>query len=87
MNEAKHCQSCGMPMGETNEMYGLNSDGSKSEDYCSYCYENGKFTMNGNMEQMIEICIPFMVEEGMDADESRKILVDMLPNLKRWKNN
>ena len=27
--EEKHCQSCGMPMGVTNEMYGTNADKNK----------------------------------------------------------
>lgn len=25
----KYCQSCAMPMGDTDEMYGTNSDGTK----------------------------------------------------------
>lgn len=28
MNE-KYCQSCGMPMGNTDELYGTNADGKK----------------------------------------------------------
>ena len=41
MNQ-KFCQCCGMPMGDTNELYGTNADGSKNEEYCKYCFENGK---------------------------------------------
>ena len=32
-----------MPMGDTNKLYGTNADGSKNEDYCKYCFENGKY--------------------------------------------
>lgn len=46
--EEKYCQSCAMPMGETDEMYGTNSDGTKNLDYCKYCYQNGKFTADCN---------------------------------------
>ena len=33
--EERNCQSCGMPMGPTDELYGTETDGSKSKDYCS----------------------------------------------------
>ena len=42
--EEKYCQSCGMPMGNTGEFYGTNADGSKNTEYCSYCFDSGKFT-------------------------------------------
>ena len=50
--EQKFCQSCGMPM--TNETLGTNADGSRNDDYCIYCYKDGKFTQDMTMEQMIE---------------------------------
>ncbi|MCL2549467.1 MAG: zinc ribbon domain-containing protein [Methanimicrococcus sp.] len=85
--EEKHCQSCGMPMGATDEMYGTNADGKKSTDYCSYCFENGAFTSDCTMEEMIEICISFMpaAEYGMSEDEARKMMREFFPMLKRWK--
>lgn len=55
--EQKFCQSCGMPLVEGN--IGTNSDGSRSEDYCGYCYQNGDFTLDVNMNQMIEFCLQF----------------------------
>ena len=39
--EMKFCQSCGMPL--TEDVLGTNADGSKNEDYCMYCYRDGKF--------------------------------------------
>ena len=81
------CQCCGMPMGETNEMYGSNADGSTNEDYCSYCYENGAFTFQGTMEEMIETCVPHMVSAnpGMSEEEARSGMMEWFPTLKRWK--
>ena len=67
------CQCCGMPMGDTDELFGTNADGSKNEEYCRYCFENGKFTFDGTMEEMIEV-------------EARKIMLEWFPTLKRWKN-
>lgn len=85
MNE-KYCQSCGMPMGPTDEHYGTEQNGSKSPDYCTYCYQNGAFTFEGSVEEMIEICIPPMVEHnpGMTEQVAREMMTKFLPMLKRW---
>ena len=52
--EMKFCQSCGMPLSP--EVLGTNADGSKNEDYCMYCYKDGKFLQECTMDQMIEHC-------------------------------
>lgn len=84
--EERYCQSCGMPMGPTDELYGTNKDGSKSEDYCQYCYDKGTFTFNGSMDEMIEICVPHMIREGsMDEQTARSMMQQFFPTLKRWK--
>ncbi len=87
--EERYCQSCGMPMGETDEMFGTNKDGSKNEDYCKYCFENGAFTQNCTMDEMIEVCVPHIASEnsGMSEDEARKMMKEFFPTLKRWKQH
>lgn len=82
----KYCQCCGMPMGDTDEMYGTNLDGSKSTDYCKFCFENGAFTFNGTMEEMIEICVPHVVSanSNMSEDDARKMMREWFPTLKHW---
>lgn len=82
----KYCQSCGMPMGETDELYGTEADGSKNHDYCSYCYDKGSFTADCTMEEMIEFCIPHMAnaDSGMSPEEARKMMLQFFPALKRW---
>jgi hypothetical protein len=40
----KNCQSCGMPMNKDKAGGGTNGDGSKSNMYCSHCYQEGNFT-------------------------------------------
>lgn len=84
----KYCQSCAMPMGDTDEMYGTNSDGTKNDDYCKYCYMGGKFTADISMAEMIEICVPHMVSanSGMSEAQARKMMREYFPKLKRWKN-
>ena len=85
--EQKFCQSCGMPMGEDDEMYGTEKNGGKNGDYCKYCYEDGAFTFQGSMEEMIEICVQPMVDNspGMTPEAAREMMRKFFPALKRWK--
>lgn len=88
MNE-RYCQSCGMPMGGTDEMNGTNTDGSKNAEYCSYCYADGKFTAACTMDEMIEFCVPTMADgnAGMSEDAARSMMQEFFPKLKRWQKN
>lgn len=88
MEVVKYCQSCGMPLGNTDELYGTNTDGSKNEEYCCYCYENGEFTSDMSMEEMIEFCIqPLMASvEGLTEAGAREMMEEYFPKLKRWEN-
>ena len=85
--EERHCQSCGMPMGATNEWCGTFADGNKAADYCKHCFENGAFTNNCTMDEMIEICVPHLVSAvpGMNEDGARNMMRELFPTLKRWK--
>jgi hypothetical protein len=82
----KNCQSCGMPMKRDEKGGGTNADGSKSQTYCSHCYQNGKFTS------------PDITVDEMKARVKEKIksfgfpgfLAGMftrnIPKLERWAN-
>ncbi len=86
--EERYCQSCGMPMGPTDQLYGTEESGGKSADYCKYCYEEGKFTFHGGMEEMIEFCVKPMAENnpGMTEAEARGMMKKFFPMLKRWRD-
>jgi hypothetical protein len=81
------CESCGMPMGETNEMYGTESNGSKSVDFCKHCYVNGAFTNpNLTLQEQIESVAVVMVRDfGFSPEDAREQCNQGIPNLKRWK--
>ncbi len=87
--EMKFCQSCGMPL--TDEILGTNVDESKNEDYCIYCYKDGKFTQDCTMDEMIEFCAQFVDEvnknmpKPMTRDEYKDMMRQYFPMLKRWK--
>ena len=50
---AGYCQSCGMALTRDGER-GTEADGSRSEAYCTYCYQQGRFLQNVTMEEMAE---------------------------------
>lgn len=91
MSDYPICQSCGMPL-ETTEQMGTESDGSRSQKYCTYCYQNGAFVNDITLDEMIENNLKYLKEwnnetgKSFTADEARKELQAYLPTLERWKN-
>ena len=87
MEHAKICQSCGAAMdGEVTP--GTNADGSMSDTYCCYCYQNGAFEdPNATLEETVEVCIPYAIEAGeaRTPEDARVLLREHLSQLKRWK--
>ena len=81
----KICQSCSMPI-ESNDLLGKNKDGSVNNDYCKYCYDNGEFIDNVNMDEYIEMCSQYGNQAGMTNDEMKKYCTMLFPTLKRWSN-
>ena len=78
------CQSCGMPM-EKPEDFGTNADGTRSNDYCQFCFQNGKFTdPNITMEQMIDKVAGFAKQMKMSEEQAREMAKTFIPKLKRW---
>lgn len=82
--DMKFCQSCSMPMNTPDAKYGTEADGSLSQDYCSYCYENGHFNTEETMEQMVEACVPYVRDQYKSDDEARAAMMAFFPQLKRW---
>jgi len=67
-------------------MKGTNEDESKSEEYCTYCFQNGKFTFDGSLEEFIEMQVKIVAEKmNIPEDKARKMGNAFLPKLKRWK--
>lgn len=85
----KFCQSCGMPLNDG--IKGTNADGSRNEDYCIYCYKDGKFTQDMTMEQMIDFCAQFTDQMNehtgwnLTPEQAKEQMRQFFPHLKRWK--
>ena len=76
------CQCCGMPLEDS--MMSREKDGAINEDYCQWCYAEGAYTYS-NMDDLIEICIPHMTEQGFSEEQARAYMQEMLPKLDYWK--
>lgn len=86
MEERIFCQSCGMPM-EKEEDFGTERDGGKSPDYCTYCYQQGAFTADITMEEMIDFNLRFNENNGFPLgtqEEARRGMLEYMPKMKRW---
>ena len=84
----KFCQSCGMPMTKDPARGGTNADGSKSPDYCSYCFQNGTFTSPEiqTATEMQKFCIGKLKEMGTPGFMAW-FFTRSIPRLKRWRKN
>lgn len=89
MNE-QVCQSCGMNLKAPRD-FGANADGTPSREYCHYCYQNGVFTRDATMEEMLETNLEYLdhwneeTGNNLTIEQARPLLRDFLSTLKRWK--
>jgi hypothetical protein len=85
----KICQSCGMPLDQDPGKGGTNADKSLSEDYCSFCYSDGRFLDEGiTLREKIEKNIRIAVEKmNIPESRARQMAESLLPTLGRWKNS
>ena len=78
------CQCCGMPLEDN--ILGRNQDGTLNEDYCQWCLADGAFTYS-DMDELIDVCVPHMVEQGFTAEQARAYMKQKLPELDHWKRS
>jgi len=84
----KQCQSCGMPLHtkKAGDCRGTEADGTKSEKWCSLCYQNGAFVgPDCTLEEMKEIVDNALKENG-SGKLFRWMAAKQLPKLERWKS-
>ena len=69
------------------EMFGTNSDGSKTEEFCTYCFQNGKFTAPDiTVQEMIDKCVSIMNQQKiMPEEQARDLMTKTIPYLNRWR--
>lgn len=68
------------------EMMGTEKDGSKSKEYCSYCYQNGTFVSpNMKLDEMKSLVKEQMEKRKIDS-KTIDMAISSLPHLKRWRS-
>ena len=77
------CQCCGMPLTE-DENISREPDRSFNEDYCKWCYTDGKFTYVSK-DDLLDFLMGHMPNpEGLAEDERRKQYDGWLSQLSYW---
>ena len=91
MDTPLFCQSCGMQMTAT-EHFGTNKDLTANKEYCCYCFDEGNFTEELSMEEMMERYAELVEEYHRQTDQefNREEVFERMriyfPTLKRWKD-
>lgn len=76
------CQCCGMPLDDAS--LSREPDGAFNEEYCKWCYCDGKFAYT-DMSVLIDYCAQHMSNENFTEEAVRAYMGDMLPKLNYWK--
>ena len=76
------CQCCGMPLEDS--ITSREPDGSFNEDYCKWCYADGKFAYT-DLDALISFCAEHMANDNQPPAQIRQYLEGYLPTLKHWK--
>ena len=79
------CQSCGMPLKSDPNGGGTNADGTRSTEYCSYCYEGGRFHQpDMTIGEMRTLIVDRLHERGYPRFIGR-LFTFGLDRLNRWR--
>lgn len=82
----KNCQSCGIPWDKDPKGGGTNADGSKSDLYCGFCYNEGAFVQpDWTVADMQNYVLKVLAKRGI-PEMIGKLLTKEIPKLERWKN-
>jgi hypothetical protein len=81
----KFCQSCGMPMKKDEKGGGTNADASKSQMYCSYCYQDGNFTRPDFSANDMQMLVKGKMKEMGIPEFLTGFFTYKIPKLERWK--
>lgn len=75
------CQCCGMPLDDST--ISREPDGAFNEEYCKWCYADGKFAYE-SLEQLTDFLVGSMSNENWPPEQVRSYLEAHLPKLKHW---
>ncbi len=76
------CQCCGMPLDDSS--ISKETDGTFNEEYCKWCYADGKFVYT-SMEELLDFLAGHMPNENWSPEQVRAYFEVQLPKLNHWK--
>ena len=76
------CQCCGMPLDDSS--ISKEPDGTFNEEYCKWCYTDGKFVYT-SLEQLTDFLVEHMSNETFPPEQARSYFEAQLPTLAHWK--
>ena len=75
------CQCCGMPLEDSS--ISKEVDGTFNEEYCKWCYTDGKFVYE-SMDELINFLVEHMSNENWPPEQARAYFEAQLPKLNYW---
>lgn len=78
------CQCCGMPLDDSS--ISKEPDGSFNEEYCKWCYNDGKFVYT-SLEELTDFLVGHMSNESFPPEQARAYFESQLPQLNHWKQS
>ena len=76
------CQCCGMPLDDST--LSREPDGAFNEDYCKWCYADGKFAYE-SVAQLTDFLAQHMASAERSPEQLRAYFEGVLPTLGHWK--
>ena len=76
------CQCCGMPLDDPS--ISKETDGTFNEEYCKWCYADGKFAY-ASIEELTDFLTRHMANENWPPEQVRAYCETRLPQLNHWK--
>lgn len=76
------CQCCGMPLDDSS--ISKETDGTFNEEYCKWCYADGKFVYTSK-EELLDFLAGHMSNENWSPEQVRAYFEVQLSKLNHWK--
>ena len=78
------CQCCGMPLEDA--FVSTEPDGTFNEEYCKWCYTDGKFAYT-SLAELTDFLVGHMANENWPPEQARAYFEAQLPKLNYWQRH
>ena len=76
------CQCCGMPLDDST--ISREHDGAFNEEYCKWCYKDGKFAYT-SLEELVNFLVEHLSNDKFPPEQARSFFEKQLSELNYWK--